>query len=208
MKYKIGYVDEDPDQVAKYTRELRSYFDVIGYEIPRGLPLNDLIDQIYDSDIDMLMIDFFLVGQGILSYNGDEVARRFSEIRPQFPMIIFTNEERDAFPFVDTPNIIYDKHLANEELEHFVQILKKNIEVYKKSVLKKKAILESLIGKGEAEGLNANEKHTLIEVQLELHLLDKRSHEIPFHLYDVTKFEELSNKAREASEYLAKIKKK
>src|SRR5215831_18286198 len=109
MKYRIGYIDEDPRQVVKYEKDLREYFDVRGYDIPKGLPLDDLLQQVYQSDIDLLMIDYLMVDKGILTYNGDEVARAFEEIKPRFPIIIFTNEENQAFPHVDNPLNICDK---------------------------------------------------------------------------------------------------
>ena len=52
--YKIGYIDEDPDQVAKYKRDLRDYFEIVGYNISKGLPISDLIEQVYKSEIDLL----------------------------------------------------------------------------------------------------------------------------------------------------------
>jgi hypothetical protein len=61
MKYKIGYIDEDPAQFKKYERDLREYFDVVGYDIKQGLPLDDLINQVYQSDIDLLMVDYLMV---------------------------------------------------------------------------------------------------------------------------------------------------
>ena len=66
MKYKIGYIDEDPTQFNKYERELREYFDVVGYQISKGLPLEDMINQVYESDIDLLLVDYLLVEKGVL----------------------------------------------------------------------------------------------------------------------------------------------
>ncbi|RBQ02826.1 hypothetical protein [Pedobacter miscanthi] len=208
MKYKIGYVDEDPDQVLLYQMDLRDNFDVIGYNITKHMPISELIDQIYSSDIDMLMIDYFLVDNNVLLYNGDEVARKFREIKPQFPMIIFTNEQADAFPNVEIPNIIYDKVEANENLKHFEDILVKNIVDYKNLIGRNKVVLQNLINKGEEKGLNSEEKHRLIEAQLELYRLDKRTNEIPIHLYDITKFEKLEAAKTEALKYVESLKAK
>ena len=55
------------------------------------------------------MVDFLMTERGILTYNGEEVVRAFEEIKPRFPIIIFTSHEGQAFQQVDNPNIIYDK---------------------------------------------------------------------------------------------------
>lgn len=209
MKYKIGYIDEDSIQVEKVEMKLRPYFDVIGYNISKGLELNDLLKQVYESDIDLLMVDFLMVDKGFLTYNGDEVVREFEEIRPRFPMIIFTNEKNQAFPQVDNPNIIYDKSMINNnDKTHFVEILKKNILAYKSYIDKRKNLINELLFKGENEGLNADEKHNLLQTQIELINLDKWSNEVPFQLLDDKRLENLSKTTKEAEEFLESILKK
>lgn len=203
MKYKIGYVDEDPSQVAKYTRELRSEFDVIAYDIKKGLTIENLIKQIYASDIDLLLVDYFLKDKGTLTYNGDEVVRQYEEIKPRFPMIIFTNEESQAFPQVDNPNIIYDKAEVKENLTHFSTALKKNIEAYQNYINKRKDNIKALLEKGEKEGLSPTEKHLLLESQNELMGLDKWSNEVPLQL--LGKVENLSKTTKEAEEFLESL---
>lgn len=208
MKYKIGYIDEDSTQVERYQMRLRPYFDVIGFDITPGLELKDLLVQVYNSDIDLLMIDFLMTEKGVLTYNGDQVAREFEEIKPKFPMIIFTNREPDAFPQVDNPNMIYDKSLVTTNRNHFVEIIKKNILSYKNYIEKRKNIISELLLKGEKEGLSSEEKHILFQTQSELINLDKWSNEVPFQLLDDKRLENLSKTTKEAEEFLASILKK
>lgn len=208
MKYKIGYIDEDSTQVTKYERDLRKYFDVIGFTINPGLELNDLLKQVYESDIDLLMVDYLMVDKGVLTYNGDEVARAYEEIKPRFPVIIFTNEESQAFPHVDNPNIIYDKSLVKNDLNYFVELLNKNISAYKNYIGKRKNIISDLLLKGENAGLSPDEKHILLQTQIELINLDKWSNEVPFQLLDDKRLENLSKTTKEAEEFLESILKK
>ncbi len=129
-RYKIGYIDEDVNQVTIFTRALKEYsIDVIGYEIHQGMTEESILELVYNSDIDLLMIDFYLKDKGILTFNGDELARRFREVKSRFPMIIFTSNENDAFDEVDDPNIIYNKDMVLEDgkIERFAQTLYKNI---------------------------------------------------------------------------------
>jgi len=208
-KYKIGYVDEDPKQVIKYERDLRDYFDVIGYDIKQGTELSELLDQIYKSDIDLLLVDFLMVDKGIVTFNGDEVVRQYEDIMPGFPKIIFTNEESQAFPQVDDPNIIYDKSLAKSNKAHLAEILRKNIEVYKNYINKRSSIIAELLLKGEeGDGLSAGEKHVLLQSQIELINLDKRSNEVPFQLLDNKKLDSISKTTKEAEDFLESIIKK
>lgn len=208
MKYKIGYIDEDPTQFNKYERELREYFDVVGYNISKGLPLEDLINQVYESDIDLLLVDYLLVEKGVLVYNGDKVARAFEEIKPRFPIIIFTNEENQAFPQVDNPFNICDKAEVKDNINKVVSKLTKLIEQYKGFVSKRKDLINKLLDKGEKEGLSSEEKHELLQAQSELNNLDKRSTEVPLQLLTDKKLEDLSKTTKDAEAFLESIIKK
>lgn len=208
MKYKIGYIDEDTLEVAKYEKDLRAYFDVIGYYIKKGLPLADLINQVYQSDIDLLMVDYLMVDKGILTYNGDEVARAFEEIKPRFPIVIFTHEQNQAFPHVDNPFNICDKAEVKDDTKKFVTKLTKLIEHYKIFVSKRKDLINKLLDKGEKEGLNSEEKHELLQAQLELTNLDKRSTEVPLQLLTDKKLEDLSKTTKDAEAFLESLIKK
>ncbi len=208
MKYKIGYIDEDTTQFNKYERELREHFDVVGYKITQGLPLVDLIEQVYQSDIDLLMVDYLMVDKGILIYNGDEVARAYEEIKPRFPIIIFTNEENQAFPHVDNPFNICDKAEVKDDPKKFVTKLTKLIEQYKGFISKRKDLINQLLDKGEKEGLSSEDKHELLQAQLELNNLDKRSVEVPLQLLTDKRLEDLSKTTKDAEAFLESLIKK
>ncbi len=205
MKYKVGYIDENSLEVAKYEKDLRDYFDVIGYDIKKGLPLADLINQVYQSDIDLLMVDYLMVDKGILIYNGDEVARAFEEIKPRFPLVIFTHEQNQAFPHVDNPFNICDKAEVKDDTIKFVTKLTKLIEQYKGFVSKRKELINILLDKGEKGGLSSEEKHELLQAQSELNNLDKRSAEVPLQLLTDKKLEDLSKTTKDAEAFLESL---
>jgi hypothetical protein len=205
--YKIGYVDEDLDQVKKFERKLRSSFSLIGYDIPKGLPLEELVEQIYNSDIDLLMVDYLMCDKGHLSYNGDEVVREFLKIKPQFPVIVFTHRESEAFPMVDNPNIIYDKGKALEDIGHFSKVLLKNIDINKRFISERKDRIQELIIKREKSGLSSFEKEELFTKQLDLNNLDQKIKEAPTYLINDLKLDKLSDATNEAEELLNLLKK-
>ncbi len=213
-KYKIGYIDEDINQVKKYQRRFREFgIQVIGYEFRKGMTLDELMEQVYNSEIDLLMIDYRLNETNQVTFNGEAVENVFYEKRPLFPHIIFTNKKEQAEPFVEDWKIIFDKdEIFNDDeeddnkVQHFITTLIKSIEQYKSYVDKKKNTISELLVKGENEGLNASEQDTLISLQRELRDLDKtKTKEIPEKLISAEQIEDLSKTRKEAEEFLQSL---
>lgn len=207
--YKIGYIDDDITQVKIFTQTLKPYnVEVIGYDIKQGMSEDEILEMVYKSDIQLLMIDYYLKGKGILTFNGDELERRYREQKPRFPIIIFTGNENDAFDNVDDPNIIYNKDMVHEDgkVERFVQTISKSIENYKTYIEKRKTLIADLIEKGDKDGLNATEKDLLLKTQLELWALDqKEKKEIPLQLLSEEKIRDLSKIKKEAEDFLQSL---
>lgn len=214
-KYKIGYIDEDINQVKKYQRRFRDFdIEIIGYEFYKGMGLGELMSQVYESDIDLLMIDYKLRETNQVAFNGEVVESEFYENRPLFPYIIFTNKVDQAEPFVEDWGRIFDKdEIFNDEgedgeesVKHFITTLIKKIEQYRNHVNKKKVIVSELLEKGVREGLTASEKDLLVTKQDELLALDKsEKNEIPRHLLTEKKLDDLSKTRKEAEEFLQSL---
>ncbi len=207
--YRIGYIDEDEKQVRLYKRKLRKFgFDVIGYDCHKGMTLEELMAQVYNSEIDLLMIDFRLNESNILSFNGEEVERQIYENKPLLPRIIFTNKVDQAEPKVDDLKIVFDKEDVfpsdnedeNPKTKRFIDILTKSIEQYKKRINNRKELISRLLEKERTEGLTFNEKNTLLSIHQELYSLDKTIiPEIPKTLMSVESLDQI-NKARQDAE--------
>ncbi len=209
-KYKIGYIDEDVNQLRLYNRKLRDYgFEVIGYEFKKGMALNELMAQVYNSDIDLLMIDFRLNESNIIPFNGDAVERHIYENKPLFPHIIFTNKSDQAEPAVDDLKIIIDKEAVfpvdedASKTQHFISVLTKSIEQYKSLVFKKKSVIAELLEKEKSRDLSAVEQDLLLSTQRELQNLDKsKLKAIPEQLTSVETLDKISKARQEAEEYI------
>ena len=186
-------------------------FNVIDYGIEKGLKLDELLNRIYDSEIDLVMVDFLLNERGILGFNGDQVIREFKKIKPEFPMIIFTSKDKQAYPAVDDVNLIYDKARIRDddaELQRFITVLSKNIEKYRNDIKQREDRIKELIAKRESgEELDAEEKSNLYRLQFELSNLDQRTKETPDQLLVDLKLDQLSTTADEAAELLRNLKK-
>lgn len=214
QRYVIGYIDEDILQVRKYQRRFKKYgFDVIGYDFENEMSLSDLMEQVYKSNIDLLMIDYKLDETNKVTFNGEKVESEFYEKKPLFPHIIFTNKIDDAEPHVEDLKIIFDKDdiFSEDEddenkVQYFIETLKRSIEQYKNHVEKKKMIVADLLEKGERVGLNATEKDLLLTKQDELLSLDKTyKNEIPKQLIAENNFADLSKIKNEAEAFLKSL---
>ena len=166
-KYKVGYIDEDIKQVKKYRRRFRDYgIEIIGYDFSQGMTLEQLMKQVYASDIDLLMIDYKLNETNLVTFNGEEVESEFYDKKPLFPHIIFTNKVEQAEPYVEDLKIIFDKDAIfsdededEQKVQRFIKILIRSIEQYRNHVQKKKDVVASLLEKGENEGNGTKEEN-------------------------------------------------
>jgi hypothetical protein len=213
-KYKIGYIDEDINQVKKYQRRFRKYgIEVIGYDFENEMSLEDLMEQVYKSDIDLLMIDYKLNETNKVTFNGEEVERAFYDTKPLFPHIVFTNKIEQAEPHVEDWKIIFDKddifsEDENDEIkvQHFITTLERSIEQYRKHIQRRKDDISNLLEKGKVEKLNPGEKHTLLSLQKELKILDNTYQvEVPDYLMISQNLTETDNLKNEAEELLQKL---
>lgn len=213
-KYKIGYIDEDINQVKKYQRRFRKHgFEVIGYDFENKMNLEDLMKQVYKSDIDLLMIDYKLDETNKVTFNGEEVESEVYNKKPLFPHIIFTNKVDDAEPHVEDWKIIFDKDDVfseddddDEKVVRFITTLERSIVQYRNHIKEKKKIVADLLVKGERVGLNAKEKDLLFTKQEELASLDKtHKNEIPKYLLTEDKLANLSKTKKEAEAFLKSI---
>ncbi len=212
MHYKIGYIDEDIKQVKLYARKLRDFgFEVIGYDFHKGMTLDELMTQVYSSDIDLLMIDFRLNESNIISFNGDAVEKEVYEKRPLFPHIILTNKADQAEPVVDDWKIIFDKEVVfpsedgnnNPQTIRFIETLTKSIEQYQRRIYKRKQTISDLLEKEKKENLSAEEKNLLLSTQRELLSLDKiRISEVPESLISIDSLDKISKARQDAEAYI------
>lgn len=214
LQYKIGYIDEDAQQVKRFARNLRPHgFEVIGYEFYKNMTPESLMEQVYSSDIDLLLIDYKLKESNVVGFNGDVIENLIYNTKPLFPHIIFTSDVDQAEAHVEDWKIIYDKgdvfvedEADTKNSERFIKMLTRSIEQYKKYVDSRKQALSILLQKGESEGLNAAEKNEVLSLQDELNNLDKsKKEEIPRQLISIEKLDTLAKNRKDAEEFLQSL---
>jgi hypothetical protein len=210
LKYRIGYIDEDASEVKILQRKLREHdIEVIGYEFTQGMTKEELLKQVYSSDIDLLLIDYKLKGQ-LVTFNGEEIESDIYEKKPRFPYIIFTSDPSHAEGFIEDWKSIYNKNelFSHDEAknEKFIRIIIKSIEQYRNFVHRKKSELSFLLKKGEQEGLEVVEQHTMLSLQRELMSLDTTTaKELPEQLASYQKVESLSKVRKNAEDFLKSL---
>lgn len=209
-KYKIGYIDEDEREVKTFQRKLRDYdIEVIGYEFNVGMTKDELLEQVYSSDIDLLLIDYKLKG-AMVTFNGEEIESDIYMKKPLFPYIVFTSDPSHAEDFVEDLKTIYDKEelFVNNKSrnDHFVKILERSIEQYRSYIEVKKDTISELLIRSQEQILTPSEQDTLISLQRELRDLDKtKIKEIPEKLISVEQIEDLSKTRKEAENFLQSL---
>jgi len=217
IKYKIGYIDEDLNQVKKYQRRFRKFgIEVIGYDFENGMSFEALMKQVYNSDIDLLMIDYKLNETNKVTFNGEAVESDFYDKKPLFPHIIFTNKVEQAEPHVEDWKLIFDKddifsedENDDKKVQHFITTLIKSIEQYKNHIEKKKKTVSELLEKGETELLSTIEKDKIVSIQRELQNLYKVNiNEVPEYIVNSKNLDEIEKTRKDAENFLQSLIKK
>ena len=215
-QYKFGYIDEDSKQVSKYKRRFRDFnIDVIGYDIKKGMTLDQLMSQVYESDIDLLLIDYKLDQSNKVTFNGEKVEEELYDKRPLFPYIIFTNRKDDAEHHVEDWKIIFEKNeirskeddeYDEERTERFIKTLKSSVVRYKNRIDTRKEKISEILKLGEKEGLSVADQDALISLQREIGDLDKtKIKEVPETLISSKKLKDLSKLRKEAQGYIESL---
>jgi len=211
--YKIGYIDENDQTVKQFIRNLRPYgIEVIGYDFTKGMTPEALMEQVYASDIDLLMIDYKLAESNIVGFDGDQIEHLIYTNRPQFPHIIFTSDTQQAENHVEDWKIIFDKADVlftdedKDKTNRFINMLTRSIDQYRNLVDSKKNRLSALLSKGHEAGLNAAEKSEVLSLQDELNNLDStKVIEVPKQMVSIENLESLEKTRKEAEEFLQSL---
>jgi len=185
--YKVGYVDEDVDQLNTFERKLRGRgFEIVKFPLTQGMTIEELMKTVYDSGISLLVIDFKLAESGIVTFDGDEVQRRLFESKYGFPYIFFTSHIPDARAKVDDIRNIMDKGMLNDasDIDLLVETITKAVNQYTGRINRKRDELTVLISKSE---LTMEEKEEIANLQNDLNSMNiDNIPEVPAHLLSNT----------------------
>lgn len=183
-KYLIGYVDEQRGERLDFSNlmEEDKDFAVLNFEVNDTSKFQVLLEEILNSGIDCLVVDYHLSETGV-QFEGSTLIEEFHKIKPFFPKIIYTAKEDKVIPIVDN-EIIYlisDKEIKGDEKRgsNFRLKLKSLIINYQNDIAKNIKCLEDLSLKRKSNDLTKEEENSLFESKQFLMKLDTRKIDLP-----------------------------
>ena len=168
--YKIGYVDEDEGQRSSFYHYLKYDFEVVLFEITQETKVELLVDEIFNSRLDILVLDFLLDETGLVDFNADQLVDPIQERNLYYPLVVLTSHEPDAFDNLANANLVNGKEeMLGSKVEIFKQKLNKIASTYQNKISETEAELTKLEQKRTKEGLEPDEESIYVDLN---HFLD------------------------------------
>ncbi len=211
-KYIIGYIDEQEGERSDFANLITEddSLDIKLFDVNRDTVFEKLIDEILESNIDCLVVDYHLSDAGV-QFEGSNIIEEIHKIRPFFPKIIYTAKEDKVIPVVEN-EIIYminDKSIKgdSDRCKNFRQKIKTLINNYNTDVSKSLDSLETLKDK-KRNGVNLTieEESELFKCKKFLMSVDTRIISNPEILNEKEYVEELRETNNKLDEILLKIR--
>lgn len=166
MVYNIGIIDDDASKITQLITYLRlgwndldgnlvkeKYKDVMlnPVELTLNDSLNDMVEIIYTSKLDALIVDYNLSSQQNISYTGIELVTAIQEKLFEFPIFVLTSYQDDLFlkECFDVYQV-FDFERYIEDQDERIELNSKIIEQIKKyrsSIVRWKDELSTLLSK-------------------------------------------------------------
>ncbi|WP_440122425.1 hypothetical protein [Tenacibaculum sp. Ill] len=168
MKYTLGILDEEIEQIDTIEAAFEDVFNIVKIEYAKSI--EDLIDIIKSEKIDVLSIDYKLKDHNKgFEFNGDYFFNELLEKFGEFPAFVLTqnvlNAKKESKKI--NPRFIVDKAEIHSflnpdnkvEKKKFVEDLIYEIEIHQNKIqedINELKVLESLLEKGEKLGDKEN----------------------------------------------------
>ncbi|MXO04370.1 hypothetical protein [Flavobacterium sp. HBTb2-11-1] len=212
-RYCIGYVDEEPQFVDKFRRQLKSAFDIVTFELNSELTIENLILQIEEAELDCLIVDFELTEAAIVQFNGDEIIDALLAKYPYFPVFIITSkEEDDVLDHVIDGDILRLKEELDTKPNILIQRITNKIENYISSINEaQKVILDLVEKRNQSEnGLSVEDEVLMLDNYAFLDKIYPQAKVLPESLLkqsSLTKFDEFAAETKEILDALNNLSK-
>ncbi|CAG5083084.1 hypothetical protein [Parvicella tangerina] len=206
--YRLGYIDEDEGQRNSFYQFLKDDFEIILFSITDETELDSLVEEIFQSGIDMLVLDFRLDETGLVNFNADSLVDKIQERNLYYPLVILTSHEEDAMDHISNANLINGKEeMLGSKVQLFKQKLNKIVSGYQAKVMEAESELETLEEKRQNEGLDAKEEDRYVELNSYLDKTMTAKSRISRTFYSEDTNKKLDDLIEKTSEILSKIEK-
>lgn len=170
-KLRLGIIDEKEDDVKDFFRFFEEDFDPIEIELVNNK--QEIVQNIIDTQVDAVVIDYKLMEYSSLTFNGDELLMELNDRVYNFPSFIMTNYPPDAQKQrIDPFRIIHKEFMQPEpgkpkyeEGRQLISKIQSLIKNYRDGLLEKEERLIALIKKKKVKGsLSDFEEEEMIEL--------------------------------------------
>jgi hypothetical protein len=125
--FRIGYVDDDIDDIDFFCRFAKNCFEVETLQPTRKSKIDDIVEWVKDSKISAIIVDYDLKEKDSVGFLGSQVVEKVQEEFLNFPSFILTNYEDKAVNGTKDSDLIFDKYLNTKKDDNKAEILKKRI---------------------------------------------------------------------------------
>jgi hypothetical protein len=125
--FRIGYVDDDIDDIDVFCRFAKNCFEVETLQPTRKSKIDDIVEWVKDSKISAIIVDYDLKEKDSVGFFGNQVVEKVQEEFLNFPSFILTSYEDKAVNGTKDSDLIFDKYFATKKDDDKAEILKKRI---------------------------------------------------------------------------------
>lgn len=204
--YKIGYIDENGEDVILFEQNFSEYFDVEVLSIDSSTTLNDVISWIYSTHLDLIVVDYNLKENLAIDFYGNEILEELNKQRLNYPMYMFTSYEKEAISKSDEllDDLIFYKRTVYKNPEIMITRMYNKIKKYKTELEQKENRHKELSLKEE---LTFKEEEELLRLDYFLELTANKLGITPFILKYNTNLRKLSELIEKADKIIEQAEK-
>ncbi len=162
---RIGYIDEDEGQKNTFFHQFKEEFKVELFDLTEDTTEENLIDEVFKSALDVLVLDFRLDENGLVDFNADTIVEGIQAINLFYPMVVLTSYEVDALDHLENAHLVNGKDdMLDSKVEIFKQKLKSIALDYKKKIESAETELKGLEEKRINGGLDSRGEDRYVEL--------------------------------------------
>ena len=203
-KYRIGYLDEDELQQARFYQAFKNEFDIKILPIENINNVYDVLRFINDEELDALVVDYRLADSGQLTFNGDSVVDLINSQKKYFPLVMLTSYAQDAIAHMEDVYIVKDKEEIESSANLFLKQLETAIDRYQTKIITAENKIKEL---SEKKVLSIQEEEELLRLHIFMNEVDPEANQLPASLLTSSAINNISDLVKESKELLSILKK-